>query len=439
MKKFRFFSVAFAASVLMLGAVSCGDDGPNNNNNNNGFDNEGVKPEDKQYTSEESKEYLESVAKEFLENFKADDQREAIELANHFIDKYGELEMPEEWYDDEDEDDSPYYSPRRVMENLKKGLRNPASLTRVVANVYDFARFAGIYEPDMGNGVWKKTGESKDIIFKFRDSKAQNCEVKAVSNGNSVWTEEVDNETSIKFPGNVTVTVTAGGKNLAKGTVNANPDRKGHTFTANFDVTAANIHTVGSASGNDTKVTQETTVSINGKQLAKATASVNGRYLCDEYTWRDEDIDIEQLANNGHAEVNVLGKLQVKGDISNFRGLGDALDSYYDSYEAEYGDDYSSKSEAKNLCRKDCELLNERIKVNLYYNTDRDQASLIFRPYVYEDDYGYSDYWEIYPESMLLFQDGTTYSFDDYFGNGRFLSVENLWDSLFDSYDAIWK
>ena len=47
------------------------------------------------------------------------------------------------------------------------------------------------------------------------------------------------------------------------------------------------------------------------------------------------------------------------------------------------------------------------------------------------------EWWDVEP--LLKFKDGTTYSIDSYFGNGKFASVENIFENLVDSYEALWK
>lgn len=390
--------------------------------------------EDKLLTPAESKQYLEAVATDFLKLFKPEDQREAIELANHFVNTYGDLEAPAEW--ELDETDEGYNMPRRIMTGLYRTVvrRDLTALSRAFDNVYDFKRFAGIYEP--GNGIWRKTGNSNDIVFKFTDGSGSACTVTATGTG-SEWEITSDGNT-IRTPENVVAKVVKGSTTIAQATVRSNYSEKNHTASTAINAVVANIEATSALNANDNRVTANAEVKVSGSVVLTSTAAIDGKNLCNFDYIRNlldnEDGDgLNELLTKASAEVNLLSRLQAKGEISDIQSIVEAIDGCYDSYE------YDSKEEGRKLCEADCRVLNSKIMSGIYYSSATMQAQVYFQPDLYEET-EWGDYWEWIAMPVLRFpSDGSTYSFEDYFGNSRFASVENLWENLIDSYRNLWK
>lgn len=382
----------------------------------------------------EAKEYLESVATDFLGLFNPDDQAELIEFANYFVNTYGDLDEPEEWgLDDEDDSPSPYFSAKKVMRNLRKAVSgaDPSALTRAFDDCYDFSRFSGVYEP--GSSAWLKTGESNDIVFKFKNGRGQQCTVSASGSGGE-WSVSYDGS-EVRTPENVTVTVVEGSTTYARATVRSNVSESGHSASISIDATAANIGVVTTIDGTDTKIAMKSVFTVSGKEVVTTTASVGGSDLCNRDKWEriidDEDTDAAyRNLGKAVAEIDLLNRLQIKAEVSDFESIDSAVDN-------EYGDwDYDDKSAAKAACSADCDVLNAKIIANVYYSSPERQAEIWFQPELDEDMY----YWEWYVTPCLRFiSDGTTYSFEDYFGNSRFASVENQWDVLYNGYKNLWR
>ena len=116
---------------------------------------------------------MESVAKDVMGCFDPQDQASTITLCKYFVDTYGNLDEPEEW--ELDSDDNDYFSARKLMNGLFRSVvrRDAGSLTRAVNYVYDFERFSGVYEP--GQYCWVRTADSDDIVFKFRNAGGVVC------------------------------------------------------------------------------------------------------------------------------------------------------------------------------------------------------------------------------------------------------------------------
>lgn len=103
MKFINYLSIAACASMLALGAASCSSDDPGNEPDG-GVEGGGDGSITKELTPEESKTYLEETAKKTLNKFNPDDQKPLVDLLNNFDERYGDLDMPDNFpFDDDDE------------------------------------------------------------------------------------------------------------------------------------------------------------------------------------------------------------------------------------------------------------------------------------------------------------------------------------------------
>ncbi len=405
-------------------------------------------------TPEESKTYLQNTATEFLDLFKPADQKEVIELAAYFSDEYGDYELPSNFdIEEEEDDDILYYSPAKYIKNLADAARGDLDGLTRAAYVYtyniNFDRFTGIYEPNKRNEEWVKTGDSKDIIFRFTDKNGQTVELKATQAGGTsdfdfsysetyeYYDEKETYNYYISIPKTVTATLTQGGKELANSTVTSSIDVNGHKVNAEVSANMCNLAVSAKVDGNDTKVTANTIYYMNGNKVASAQASVNGHDLCNKDKWQkvaeaEDDDEVNNLLatmlDKGDCAADVLGKVQVYGELTYYKEASDDLD-----FCIGFPND---KTLAKTACQAACDRLNKNVKAQLRYDgTKTDQATLLFQPYL--DEWGsYDSNWEYYPECVLLFPDKTTYSFESYFE--KFTNVSNKFDTLIDAYEKLW-
>ncbi len=443
-----------ALSLIVL--ASCGDNDKGNDvDNPDGPQGSGTM---EVMTSEESKTFLQNATTDFLNKFQPEDQRAVIELAAYFSQEYADLEAPAEF---EVEADGKNRTPGAYLKALASAAKGDMDgLTRAAVTysyTINFDRFAGVYEANKSKGEWVKTGESKDVVFKFTNKSAQPVELKVTQAGGiydldftlTEWEEDYDYETGhweeyeekhnyyLSVPKNVTVTLTENGKQLANSTIVSNINVDGHTLSADINATLMNLKAEAKVSGNDTKVEAYTNFYVSGDKVGNAYATVNGNNLCDKKKYESfEDMDDEQvkaelakMLKTGDCGADMLGKVQVFGQVSYYKEMPDDLDCYFDDY------DYSSKDEARNECQKVCDRLNKNVKTQLRYNnTTTDQATLQFVPDF--DDWSGGTYWEYYVTCNILFPDETSYNVDSYFE--KFTNVSNKWETLLDAYEKIW-
>jgi len=425
------------ASLSMMAFSSCSSD---SDGDNGGSANGSVSVED-------SKEALANIAGEVFDMLHPQDQEEIFNVATDFAEMYGDLEFPMNFSTTGYASAAPEFF--AALKNFASG--DYTSLSRAV-NVYTYnikySELVGIYEP--GTREWNKTGSSKDIIFRFNDRNNQKVELTVSATGTPYtyqYTEEDywDNFKEVynlECPRNVDVKLTCGGKTLVDGTTKTDVNVDGHKFSIDTDVTAANIRAIATATGNDSKVTEDSEVRIDGKSVIITSATVNGAHLCDiDYIQGlendyDEDEDgatpALSMFKSATAEADIIGKIRVirvSADGKLTSSMIDALNyGYWDSY------DYDSKAEALADCQKACNELNKNINCTIKFGSDG-KAPLVSEPYLWEDRWG--DEWEYEVGAVVKFSDGSAVSVDDYFGRG-FDSITRRYETLINSYRRAW-
>ena len=420
-------------------------------------------------TPTQSKEYLQNTATEVLDLFKPADQKDIIALAAFFEEEYADYELPENFNFGDEEELYPVAPgiPNNYIKALGQAARGDMDALTRAAEVYtyriDFKNFAGVYEPNTRQEAWVKTSDSSDLIFRFNNKSGERVELKVAQSGGTSeveytfldtyedyfadpstgvydWYDVTDKyEYYLSIPKTVNMTLTEGGKQLSASTVVSSIDTKGHTLSADVSATMCNLSLTAKVEGSDSKITANSTYYMNGNKVASAQAVVNGRDLCNiekieqlGNTESEEKIAtlLSSMLDEGECATDVLGKVQVYGQVSYYKDMFEDMDSSF-----EYP---NTKEVAKLGCQALCDRLNKNIKAQIRYNnTKTNQASILFQPYYDEWDAS-SDYgWEYYPEAVLLFPDKTTYSIESYFE--KFTNVSNKFETLLNSYEKIWE
>lgn len=439
----------YAVMPLSLVAASCGDDDPESTPGEGTGTENNPGSTDNPMTDAENKEFLDRTAQEFSSYFRPQEQRNVIDVANYFAENFGDLELPDNFDFEEGQ-----YAPARFMKALKRGVANcdPNELTRA-ATVYhytiSFDKLKGIYTP--GRYSWEKTGNSSDLIFRFNDRNGQTVELKVTASsqtsditidiedydewwtGNGYTYEEYVDSYKLNIPQTMKVTLRRGSDNLANLNVTSQISVKNHSVQCDVNGTVANLNVQSNLQGNDSRVNEVASLSVGGKTLVRGTAVVNGNNLCNKDKYDDADDDeLIAMFKNATFDSDILGKVQIKGDCRITESLLDALDGYWSSY------DGISRLDAERYAKNACATAQNQINLGLYYNGSSTRtAQLSFIPE--EDSWGYGPYegWEYYITPALRFNDGTTYSLDEYFEYG-FGGCTDKVNSLIDSYFDLW-
>lgn len=440
----KVFYVLMCAGMLTLGACSekndkddepgGGTEWPGGNGDNNGGNNNS--DNNKVLDATECKELLSTNARNFLNKFDPSEQKELNELCSYFVRQYGDLELPENFY----LDDQRYYSPTEFFKAARSftdgdmtGLSR--AMTTYVYNV-EFSNFAGIYEP--GYYEWRKTGVSQDIVFRFNDKNGSQTEL-TISASSSAGTSDVSYEYEdwyeserydVKLPKSMSVKLARGNGAMTyiSATLNNTLNVKGHSFSVKETINCGNYEVKVDMQGTDTEIRGTETVSKNNQTLVVLTPVIYGSNLCNkDYIEGDSD-RLMYMVQKVTGKAVIDGETVLNGTANNPSVLFDALeDDYYDDY------DYSSKKAAQTACAENCAVINRNLSCELSFTSNSGTAKALVAPSLYESEY----YWCYEYDYQLEFADGSRISMNDYFGRG-FSSIVRQGESLWNAYCRMW-
>lgn len=239
MKILNYLSIAACTAMLALGTAACSSDDPENGPDG-GIDGGGDGSITKELTPEESKAHLEESAKNVLNKFNPNDQKPLIDLLDNFDEKYGDLDMPDDFPFADDDDDLAF---TKWASNLSKSLKggNMLSLSRSGTEFYALKDFAGEFEP--GTYSWVKKADSNDVVFRFTDN-GQACELRVTGTGTE-WSESFNSDgTKYQFsiPQTLTVTLTKGSDKLVDTTIKSAYNASAHTVSLDINSTLMNLN-----------------------------------------------------------------------------------------------------------------------------------------------------------------------------------------------------
>ncbi len=422
----------FAMLLLSASMVACGgDDEPTLTPPTGDNDIEEIVGED----TSKPKEYFENTAKLFLDYFNADNHKGIITLLNDFAKTY-------EDYDIADQSNEKISSKgiNVIIKNTANAI-SKGNYTRATGSdeLFDYAQFTGIYEPNPDTECWERTGDSESLILKF-DHYGAKCEFTITLSGNQ-WSANIDEETTVNVPKTITMTLTEGSTTHLKSTIQTDYNPNKHTLSANIDVKVADLQAFAQISGNDNEIKTTQKLIVNGKTLETAEATITGKNLCNREAIEDainkEDATaLKDYFTNATAETDILGRLQVKASVSSLYNIVKAIEDYEDAWEDAYvSSNYNYSDKVFEKIEKDyANTLNENTSCSFYFaRNNTKQGDIIFKA-IEDDDYYYTEY---YTEMVLKFNDGGTYRFEEYFNENKFGSTVNQFENLIESYKQI--
>ena len=313
------------------------------------------------------KEYLDVVAKDFMKETKASDFEEIADLYNHVSDTYTDdydWDAVDEWGSE-------------IFESLKEDLGSTdKEQEKDYWGEYNYfytnyravlmaSNFTGHFTA--ANNKWTLT-QANDLQFIFKDQHGKECVLKLETSGNvkKVYIGNIDDwvdydyeyngnqyvsndyydrtQLTIGVPENIVVTLTQGGNQVAKTTLKVNlenlPNEKfdiskneltvstlvelNNGYKFNFSQIAYNVSSKSSASFE---------ISKNGKSLALVAFSSDLSDIpsCNIDAFVNEDYDEDDFNNanmkNVYVKIDILGKVQIQGTLSDVRKYADYLDS----------------------------------------------------------------------------------------------------------------
>ena len=393
-------------------------------------------------TPEEQKKALERTALDFVDAIAAENFEDVVGLAEYLAQEYSEdnydYDRLEDWADDCYEALTRTFERTETNKEVYDWGYTWISTTDYYRVVCAASNFTGKFEAK--NGQWKYS-EADDLSFHVKDEKGKPCVLRLTASGNTKtvfmgrdeeyysnsYTDGVDStfcemsNVYIEVPEVITVTLQQDGDNIAKVVLAADlSSMKGDEIDLRkdkYNVTATIEFNGYSVTVDNLKYAPEkgTSVAMNfmkgNKSLLSAKVSA------------DLDVSNEEFygSENNSVEIDVMGSVQLKGKMA-----GDIVDAY-DELETAF------EADSERLFKKQVEKVNSLMNLNLYfYNSETPSAKFELRPFVDDE---YDNEW--YVEPVIVFDDETSYSLEQYFNEDDFKKLIKAIERLGEDYEDL--
>ena len=464
----KLVSLLLIGSVFSLSSalVSCGGD--DDSVDSPIVNPDPIKPEEpsknEAMTPLEQKEYLDLIARGFMDKTPASDFNEISKLYNHISNTYTDNYNWDEVGD----------WGREIFESLKESLGTTDKEQEKDSwgeYNYIYTNYKALVMASNFKGQFKAIGnkwelsKADDLQFIFSDQHGKECVLKLVTSGNvkKVFIGNIDEwvdynsdykndyyisndyydrtQLTVGVPENIIVTLTQGGSQVVKVTVKLNiGDLSNDKFDLSKNQLTAstlvelnngykfNVSQVAYNGNNKTSVSFD--MSKNGESLASVAFSsdISGIPSCNIDAMVSGNIDEEDFNNsnmkNVYVKLDIMGKLQIQGTLSDVRKFTDYIN------EADDNDD--DEKTFKSYVNQANSLAN----FNLFYDGKSTKQATVTLEAFEEESWNGMKYW--YMEPMLNFYDGSSYStFDAFFNDKDFKSVIDAFEKLADNYASL--
>ena len=464
----KLVSLLLIGSVFSLSSalVSCGGD--DDSVDSPIVNPDPLKPEEpsknEAMTPLEQKEYLDVIARGFMDKTPASDFNEISKLCNHISNTYT---------DNYDWDEVGDWG-SEIFESLKESLGTTDKEQEKDSwgeYNYIYTNYKALVMASNFKGQFKAIGnkwelsKADDLQFIFSDQHGKECVLKLVTSGNvkKVFIGNIDEwvdynydysndyyisndyydrtQLTVGVPENIVVTLTQGGSQVVKVTVKLNiGDLSNDKFDLSKNQLTAstlvelnngykfNVSQVAYNGNNKTSVSFD--MSKNGESLASVAFSsdISGIPSCNIDAMVSGNIDEEDFNNsnmkNVYVKLDIMGKLQIQGTLSDVRKFTDYIN------EADDNDD--DEKTFKSYVNQANSLAN----FNLFYDGKSTKQATVTLEAFEEESWNGIKYW--YMEPMLNFYDGSSYStFDAFFNDKDFKSVIDAFEKLADNYASL--
>ena len=453
---------------------------------------------------DEQKNLLVNIGEQLIGTFNPADQKAAVELADDLYYKYKSYDWEDIGEQFENEIDE-FYSkefdaffgmPSRVI-NMINGRQN-ASL-KDLEILLILSKFGRLIEFDDSKKTVKITKtEDASIIAKFSDSDGVACELKAWGEGKEiegsytyedghweypeVWDEywqqyvtDWENGTYIndgkrtirvKVPTTIKMYLKHGSTSLVSMTFKWDSNLKDYVNTS-LDLQVINMGFEEETRVNTTEASAVFSFTYGNKNMVTAAVNLPQYKLIgwegDSDITEDEGYEwLEQYEKKyasllgklgrGEAKLDILGKVQLKGGITDGAAL---IDAYYNWEDKYYDYDYNTNYwwerpyRQSNAQEELCSIYDKYAYLSVYYNnTATEQAKLKVQPYEisgkdYEYNYETDTYEDVYYtyydiEPVMFFPyNQAQIAVMTYFKSTKFLGLIDVVEELANSYVAL--
>lgn len=443
--KHKLLTLACCLSIAFTSCKETNEDEPSNP--------ETPTSEEKVMSISEQKQYLESVGSELIGYFEEKNFDKVVNLLDYSAKTYENYS----W-------DSVSSWASEIYDDLIENLGTTTSETDEYGYTYFYNNYKVLIMASnfhsrfvAQDNKWVRY-DSNDLQFQFKDQSNNDCILKLSTSGNikkvyvgnideydhydysyGVYTDYYDRtQLTIGIPEQIILTLTCGGTDLVKGTINID---LASITNDQFDFSKSSINissTIELYNGYKIELSQASytpnnlrvdfNLSSNGTSLIKITASSDINDIpsikLDDFSSDNFDIDEDDFsnssANNAYASVDILGKVQIQGEISKVNKYIEYL------YNAE--ENSSNEKEFKSYINQ----ANDLSKFYVSYNgSNTIQASIKLEPFN-ENESGY-DYW--YYEPVFEFQDGSKYcSIEAFFNDSDFKNIIDTFEQIIEDY-----
>ena len=464
----KLVSLLLIGSVFSLSSalVSCGGD--DDSVDSPIVNPDPIKPEEpsknEAMTPLEQKEYLDVIARGFMDKTPASDFNEISKLYNHISNTYT---------DNYDWDEVGDWG-SEIFESLKESLGTTDKEQEKDSwgeYNYIYTNYKALVMASNFKGQFKAIGnkwelsKADDLQFIFSDQYGKECVLKLVTSGNvkkvfigniDEWVDYKSNSTddyyisndyydrtqlTVGVPENIVVTLTQGGSQVVKVTVKLNiGDLSNDKFDLSKNQLTAstlvelnngykfNVSQVAYNGNNKTSVSFD--MSKNGESLASEAFSsdISGIPSCNIDAMVSGNIDEEDFNNsnmkNVYVKLDIMGKLQIQGTLSDVRKFTD------------YINEADDKDDDEKTFKSYVNQANSLANFNLFYDGKSTKQATVTLEAFEEESWNGIKYW--YMEPMLNFYDGSSYStFDAFFNDKDFKSVIDAFEKLADNYASL--
>lgn len=464
----KLVSLLLIGSVFSLSSalVSCGGD--DDSVDSPIVNPDPIKPEEpsknEAMTPLEQKEYLDVIARGFMDKTPASDFNEISKLCNHISNTYT---------DNYDWDEVGDWG-SEIFESLKESLGTTDKEQEKDSwgeYNYIYTNYKALVMASNFKGQFKAIGnkwelsKADDLQFIFSDQYGKECVLKLETSGNvkkvfigniDEWVDYKSNSTddyyisndyydrtqlTVGVPENIVVTLTQGGSQVVKVTVKLNiGDLSNDKFDLSKNQLTAstlvelnngykfNVSQVAYNGNNKTSVSFD--MSKNGESLASVAFSsdISGIPSCNIDAMVSGNIDEEDFNNsnmkNVYVKLDIMGKLQIQGTLSDVRKFTD------------YINEADDKDDDEKTFKSYVNQANSLANFNLFYDGKSTKQATVTLEAFEEESWNGMKYW--YMEPMLNFYDGSSYStFDAFFNDKDFKSVIDAFEKLADNYASL--
>ena len=464
----KLVSLLLIGSVFSLSSalVSCGGD--DDSVDSPIVNPDPIKPEEpsknEAMTPLEQKEYLDVIARGFMDKTPASDFNEISKLCNHISNTYTDS------YDWDEVGDWG----SEIFESLKESLGTTDKEQEKDSwgeYNYIYTNYKALVMASNFKGQFKAIGnkwelsKADDLQFIFSDQHGKECVLKLVTSGNvkKVFIGNIDEwvdynydysndyyisndyydrtQLTVGVPENIVVTLTQGGSQVVKVTVKLNiGDLSNDKFDLSKNQLTAstlvelnngykfNVSQVAYNGNNKTSVSFD--MSKNGESLASVAFSsdISGIPSCNIDAMVSGNIDEEDFNNsnmkNVYVKLDIMGKLQIQGTLSDVRKFTD------------YINEADDKDDDEKTFKSYVNQANSLANFNLFYDGKSTKQATVTLEAFEEESWNGIKYW--YMEPMLNFYDGSSYStFDAFFNDKDFKSVIDAFEKLADNYASL--